>query len=618
MLRCVPPRTLLVAVVTLTAALSSSGAAFAGPGAPYTAVVSMGDSYISGEAGRWQGNSVNPAGDRDGTDRACAPLLPALACTYDPARVYVGGSDSGCHRSDVAEIRSARIPVDEKLNISCSGGQTRNIYRASSGGEGQNGEAPQADQLAPIARDRDVKLIVLSLGGNDLGFASIVTACFLAYETRSGPCRDEQQAQIDAQVPRAVADVERAIDEIRAVMAAAGYGPGDYRLVMQTYPSVMPRAAEARYAEADPRRTSDGCPFYDADLNWARDVAAPQIGAVSTAAARSRGVEVLELVDALQGREICSKTAQAATPASPPSPERSEWGRALSVGAIAQGEVQEVFHPNAYAQQAIGTCLSLLYREAPGSFACTNTPGTGTGGMVLARTGGAPTPIVVPPARASRPAGSAGSSLGACPRRSALERVAIRPRGRGLRFVLPRDLKSARVAVFQHDRGRTIFGNRLIARLSVRRSALTWRGRATRRGRQITDGTFLVRLRHGRSVRRIAVRRRSGRFTLLPTFAAADPCGLLRLAKAERPVFGGRTNRALGVAYRVARQATVRVRVEQGRRTIRRFAARRVAAGDLIRLRVPAERIGRGNVRIVVQASAGSDADQEVLSVRRL
>lgn len=605
-------RASLLVGIMLAAAVAPTAQVEASPGSPYTAIVSMGDSYISGEAGRWQGNSINPAGDRDGTDRACAPLLSQLACTYDPAKVYIGGSDSGCHRSDVAEIRSARIPVDEKLNISCSGGRTKNVYRASAGGEGQNGEAPQADQLSRIARDRDVKLIVLSLGGNDLGFASIITACLLAYETRQGPCRDEQQAKMAAQIPRAVADVERAIDEIRAVMVEAGYDVSDYRLVMQTYPSVMPRAAEARYAENDPRRTTDGCPFYDADLNWARDSAAPQIGAVSTSAASSRGVEVLELVDALQGREVCARTAQAVTPTTPPSPERSEWGRALSVETIAQGELQEVFHPNAYAQQAIGACLSTLYREAPGDFACTNTSGAGPEGMALTRTAAAPVPLVVPPGGQR-----AGGSDATCSSTSPLDRVAIRPRGRGLKFVLPAALGAARVDVFQHSRGRQVLGNRLVARLSSRRS-FAWGGRATRPGRDIADGTFMVRLRGGGSVRRVAVRRARGRFALRPAFAMQRRCGLLRLVKTEQPVFGGRTNRALHIAYRAGQAATVRVTVQRGTRIIRRFPARRVSAGRLVRLRVAAEGVARGDVRVVVEASAGADASRQVVTVQRV
>lgn len=98
-----------------------------------TSAVSLGDSYISGEAARWQGNSIDPAGSRDGTDRAFT------GTGYDLSRVYMPPSDTnGCHRSDVAEIRSASLPVDKSINIacSCSGAVTQNIFRTSSGRPG--------------------------------------------------------------------------------------------------------------------------------------------------------------------------------------------------------------------------------------------------------------------------------------------------------------------------------------------------------------------------------------------------------------------------------------------------------------------------------------------------
>jgi len=147
--------------------------AWAGPSSRTTAAVSLGDSYTSGEAGRWNGNSLTPTGDKDGTDRACLPA--GATCQVDKTRVYEKGTeDGGCHRSDVAEIKSAGLPVAERIDLSCSGAQTRNIFRASQGGVGQRGEPPQADKLLPVARDRNVKLIMLSIGGNDLGFASII------------------------------------------------------------------------------------------------------------------------------------------------------------------------------------------------------------------------------------------------------------------------------------------------------------------------------------------------------------------------------------------------------------------------------------------------------------
>src|SRR5215213_1275611 len=177
----------------LVACLAIPSGAAAYPDSPRDAIVSIGDSYISGEAGRWQGNSINLTGDRDGTDRAASCSTPAT-CTYDPGTVYVNGTDAnGCHRSDVAEILGAAIPTDLKVNLACSGAETANLLHSTNGGQSFKGEAPQANQLAWIAAARRVKLIVVSIGGNDLGFADIVQSCLTAYLTFAPPCKTTQE-----------------------------------------------------------------------------------------------------------------------------------------------------------------------------------------------------------------------------------------------------------------------------------------------------------------------------------------------------------------------------------------------------------------------------------------
>jgi GDSL-like Lipase/Acylhydrolase family len=345
-----------------------------------TAAVSLGDSYISGEAGRWQGNSIDPLGNRDGTD------LAFTGTGYDLSRVYVPPSDTdGCHRSYVAEIRSAPLPVAERINLACSGAVTQNIFRASSGGVGQNGEPPQADQLARVASQTQVKLVVLSIGGNDLGFSSIITACLQAYETFGPACEPSQQAAIDAKFPTAMANVGKAIDEIRAVMKSDGYRLSAYRFVLQSYPSAIPRGSEIRVPEIDhnARTNIDGCPVYDSDATWARDSVVSQISNGLKSVAASRGVQFLDLRDVLQGREMCSTSTRLADPLHPPSATTSDWARFLNLSAVeTQGQLQETFHPNAYAQQALGSCLGLLYAQTTNA-ACDNTPGGGTTAVVL-------------------------------------------------------------------------------------------------------------------------------------------------------------------------------------------------------------------------------------------
>ena len=323
-------RRLLPAAACAAALFAAAQPALAAP--PPTAVVSMGDSYISGEAGRWLGNSANVAGSRDGTDRACVFTL-GLCASYDESRVYVDGTAAdGCHRSDVAEVLAATLPVDRRINLACSGAVADNLLRTSSGGTTAHGEPPQADTLLPVAKANRIRMIVVSVGGNDLGFASIVTACFEAYLARTAPCSQTQAAALsDERLAATTLKIERAIDEIRAVTRQAGYADGDYRLVLQTYPVVIPHAADARYGQDDPRRITDGCPFYDADMDWAQDVAAPRIGNAVKAAAAARGAELLELLHAFRGHEVCAKTTSSVSLLAPPSPVGSEWGRAVSV-----------------------------------------------------------------------------------------------------------------------------------------------------------------------------------------------------------------------------------------------------------------------------------------------
>ena len=342
--------------------------------------MSLGDSYISGEAGRWQGNSIDPAGSRDGTDRAFT------GTGYDLSRVYMPPSDTnGCHRSDVAEIRSASLPVDKSINIACSGAVTQNIFRTSSGGQGQNGELPQADQLSAIGRQTKVKLVVLSIGGNDLGFSSIISACLQAYETFGPPCQPSQQAAIDAKFSTAMANVGKAVDEIRATLQADGYSPGSYRFVLQSYPSAIPRGSEIRVPEIDhnARTNIDGCPVYNSDATWARDSVVNQIANGLKSVAASRGVQFLDLRNLLQGREMCSIHTRLADLTHPPSATTSDWARFLNLSAVdTQGQQQETFHPNAYAQQAFGRCLSLIYAQHRNA-ACDNTPGAGPRAVAL-------------------------------------------------------------------------------------------------------------------------------------------------------------------------------------------------------------------------------------------
>ncbi|MFF5971160.1 GDSL-type esterase/lipase family protein [Streptomyces sp. NPDC012769] len=366
-------------VLCLAAALSAlaPSPAAASPGSGPTAVVAMGDSYISGEAGRWQGNSLTTSGSRNGTDRAWT------GSAYDPSRVYGSTAANGCHRSDTAEVKSAGPIASALVNLACSGATTDNVFRSTHGGVAYKGEAPQADQLASVAATHDVKLIALSIGGNDLGFADIITTCATDYIVWYSYCHDDQQAEVDAKIDGVMADVGKAIDEIRAVMTGAGYASGDYRIVLQSYPSPIPRATENRYSESGWSRTNTGgCPFWDKDSDWARDSLVPQIANRLKGVAAAKGAQFMDLRDMLQGREVCAKASKQVSATVPASAATSEWARWIDQNQT-QGPLQENMHPNAYGQAALGRCLALVHQRTGGNVSCRNTAGTGASGMYL-------------------------------------------------------------------------------------------------------------------------------------------------------------------------------------------------------------------------------------------
>lgn len=363
----------LAAALMTPAALSCllAAGASAGSGSGPTAAVAMGDSFISGEGGRWLGNSSDPTGDRDGTDRA-AHGCGWWGCRYDPALVYGASEGNGCHRSDTAPIASAAVAVARRVNLACSGARTENVWRAEAGGTAHRGEPPQADQLARVARELDVRLIVLTVGANDLGFGRLVLGCALAWLTTpaSDPrlCHPGAQQRFEAAMPAARSGLLLALREIRAVMRAAGYRRSDYRLIVAGYASPLPRAGDLRHPEASwARLRTGGCPIWDADADWAARVAVPWISATLAWAAAARGAEFLDLSRALEGHELCHRDSARVSAETPASARRSEWVRAIAPG---QGALRESLHPNAYGQRAMGRCLALAYRAAPGSWSC--------------------------------------------------------------------------------------------------------------------------------------------------------------------------------------------------------------------------------------------------------
>jgi lysophospholipase L1-like esterase len=352
-----------------------------------TAIVAIGDSFISGEGGRWLGNGSEALGTRSGTDRA-AYDCGALGCEYDPARVYGASEANDCHRSDVAPIESAPVAVDLRVNLACSGARARDLWPGGEGGSPHFGEPPEADQLAAVAARDQVRMVVVTVGANDVGFGELVAECALDWarspEDDPTTCHRDAEAQIREALPRATRGVTAALRGVRRVMRDDGYERSDYRLVAMSYASPFPEGRWFRYPEDGWSRLNEGgCPVWNADADWAADRATVDLGEALKDAAVATGAEYLDLTHAFDGHQLCDRRSQRVGP-SGPSPLTAEWFRRLS---FLQGSARESLHPNAYGQKVMGTCLGLLFTRQRGDYACADTPGEWLGGVRVALLG---------------------------------------------------------------------------------------------------------------------------------------------------------------------------------------------------------------------------------------
>lgn len=89
------------------------------------------------------------------------------------AGAYINGTDTKknrCHRSD--DTYGAAL-FDHRTNIACSGATSYEYWNRNS----KNGEPSQRSQLLALAERPD--LVMISFGGNDIGFEGVITKCVL-------------------------------------------------------------------------------------------------------------------------------------------------------------------------------------------------------------------------------------------------------------------------------------------------------------------------------------------------------------------------------------------------------------------------------------------------------
>jgi hypothetical protein len=369
----------------LTVLLAPAPARAEGPGegAPWT--VSVGDSYISGEAGRWAGNT-----------NESSSWIDALGETaYYDNSTHTAELIPGCHRSKSAEVYIGGGVSGE--NLACSGAKTSSF--TNSEGEfkpgldfyNSGGHEGQALMLEKFAKAHNVKLVAISIGGNNYNFASIVQTCIedflLTPEWWPSYCKEEESVLenfTSANITAQTKAIQGAIENIAKAMSKAGYSSSQYTILAQDYPSPIPNGSGFRYSQSGyTRQEVGGCGFWNEDANWANSYALPTIDESVFKAAEKAGLtnlKEMQLSSVFNGRRLCEKgvglleeeglTSWKGTGAV----DKTEWINQVRTASTLFGpyELQEDLHPNYWGQLALRNCLTQAYNEGtPKGGTCT-------------------------------------------------------------------------------------------------------------------------------------------------------------------------------------------------------------------------------------------------------
>jgi hypothetical protein len=364
----------VVAAVAINAASADATAKTTAASPAPGWVVSVGDSYISGEAGRWAGN----------THESDYGAIDALGPTaYDDA----GTTESipGCHRSKAAEIGIGGGV--QSMNLACSGAKTTTSpYTGGTftpgldfytDGKGHDG---QALALQNFASTHHVSMVMVSIGGNNFNFASIVQSCvedfLLSPSFWKDYCNDDSSVTSNftsSAIATHTSEITQALLNIHTAMTRAGYADSSYSIGAQTYPTALPTSSDIRYSQSGyTRQTTGGCGFWNADLNWANTTAEPTINAAVVNAAGRTGLsnmKVLDVSSLFNGHELCQtgvgKLYEEGLSSwkAPGAVDKSEWVENIRTLSAAGSPffVQESLHPNYWGELALRNCVRQVY-----------------------------------------------------------------------------------------------------------------------------------------------------------------------------------------------------------------------------------------------------------------
>ena len=110
--------------------------------------------------------------------------------------------------------------------------------------------------LQHFAATHNVKLVAVSIGGNNFNFASIVQTCvedwLLSPSWWPNYCNDDSSVTSNftaSNVSKVKGEITTAIKNVAQAMTNAGYSSSQYTILVQDYPSPIPLGSGFRYSQ---------------------------------------------------------------------------------------------------------------------------------------------------------------------------------------------------------------------------------------------------------------------------------------------------------------------------------------------------------------------------------
>lgn len=376
-----------------------------------TAAIALGDSFVSGEgAGAYQ-----PVVDANGV----AQSFPGWSAPNSNAYF--------CHRSANASLHQAALPgIQNRFNLSCSGGRPFDMNNPSSARANGRGVASQLDQVRAVAQNNDIDVVLIGLGSNNssFSFGDVASKCanrfiadawtgwweFWAYI--NGPIEQEPCTINDLATPAQVsAATTETIAALRQVLTVLDQVDADHqhRVVLQDYTNPLPFDVLPSLVSEDGReddrdkfrdlgaeRYAAGCPIHRASLAPGHQFSTSLGTIVRTAHATlsaefpAADLVYLNVQQAFNGARLCeSSTNPAAALATPvrvqdgPSgvPLTSLAGKdKIAIKKYADTCItyfqtcQESWHPNAAGHAVLGQCLAGAATTTNRTVTCVRRP----------------------------------------------------------------------------------------------------------------------------------------------------------------------------------------------------------------------------------------------------